>query len=86
MSRIKNEELQEFLEKKRECFSIKATTYLHGEVKNNFLNDCIKREFNESKMAAHVIDAYYRIIKEVPYLAEKEMPEIKNILISKFRL
>ena len=86
MSRIKTEDLHNFLIQKKQCFAIKATTYLKGSVKNNFLDDCIKREMNESKMAAHVIESYYTIVKQNPHLIDKEIPEIKNWIISKLRL
>ena len=86
MSRIKAENLEDFLKSKKECFVIKTTTYLKGSVKNSFINDCIKREMNESKLAAYIIDSYYSIIREHPFLIEKEMTEIKKYIIDKIKL
>jgi hypothetical protein len=95
MSRIKTENLQDELLKKKERYNIRVTTYLEGlkittlikgSVKNRFLDDCIKREFNESKMASHVIETYYAIIDSNPEIRDKEIPEIKNWIIKNIKL
>lgn len=86
MSRIKTENLEIFLLQKKSQFSVKATTYLKGSVKNRFIDDCLKREMNESKMAANIIASYYEIIDAQPYLIGKEIPEIKNYIVNKLRL
>lgn len=86
MSRIKTESLNDSLLKKKENYNIRATTFLKGSIKNSFLDDCIKREFNESKMAAHVFEVYYSVVNEVPHLKDKEMVDVKNYIKSKIRL
>ena len=95
MSRIKTEKLQDELLKKKERYNIRVTTYVEGlkittlvkgSVKNRFLDDCIKREFNESKMASAIIESYYCILDSSPQLKEKEIPEIKNWIIKNIKL
>lgn len=86
MSRVKIEELNDFLEVKKQSFSIRVTTYLKGTVKNKFIDDCKKREINESKMAGEIIDFYYTIYSSMPNIHGKEMIEIKKIISEKIKI
>ena len=85
MSRIKTENLHEELLKKKKHYSVKATSYLQGSIKNNFLDDCIKREWNESRMVKHIVDVYYHMTS-AHGLSEKEPNEIKKYIIDKIKL
>lgn len=71
---------------KKEQFKIRVTTFIQGELKNNFMSDCIKRGITEADMARDIIDTYYSTIKQHQWLAEKEIPEIKNYIREKVRL
>lgn len=86
MSRIKTIELHDKLTKKKECFAVRTTTFIKGNVKNQFLNDCIKRECNESKMAAIIIDTYYTVVNSCDDLSGKETNAIKQYIIDKIKL
>jgi len=71
---------------KKEQYKIRVTTFIQGELKNTFLNDCIKRGITEADLARDIFDAYYTIVKEKPSLKEKEIKEIKTYVIGKLRL
>lgn len=62
------------------------TSRIKGSVKDDFFNDCIKRNFTEAKMARVIFETYYSIIKLQPFLVEKEMTEIKKYLVEKIKL
>jgi hypothetical protein len=94
-SNVKLSELEDYLKTKRACFSVKVTTTLdsqrvqtsiHGELKNKFFDDCIKRNVTEAEMARNIIEAYYSIVGQQKYLVEKEMTEIKKYIIEKIKL
>lgn len=55
---------------KKEQFKIRVTTFIQGELKNNFMSDCIKRGITEADMARDIIDTYYSTIKQHQWLAE----------------
>lgn len=78
--------LNKHLNGKKEQFAIRVTSRIRGSIKNSFLEDCIKRELHESKMAAHIIEIYYSVVSEVPHLKDKEMIEVKNYIKDKIRL
>lgn len=92
---VKKELLEDFLRaKKNKSYSVKVTTYLEGErvttrvkgaLKNDFFEDCIKRDFTESQMAKYIFEVYYSLINTQPFLVEKEIPEIKNFLIDRIK-
>lgn len=95
MSRIKQELLHDALIKKKESYSVKVTAFVEGmrvttvvkgSVKNRFLDDCIKRECNESKMAATIIETYYSVLDVYPDLKEKEPNAIKKYIIDRIKL
>lgn len=81
MSRIGTNQLHDELKKKKESYSVRVTTYTKGFTKNRFLDDCIRREFNESKMAAHVLETYYAVLELRPEISAKEPSEIKKFII-----
>lgn len=94
MSRIKTEQLHDELQKKKEKYGFRITTYVdglkvttftHGTTASSFLDDCIKREWNESKMAAHVLKTYYEIMNTFPDLKEQEPNQIKKYIIDKIK-
>jgi hypothetical protein len=66
---------------KRTDFRVKITTYTHGKLKNDFIDDCIKRNDMESSHARNIINLYYSVMDEFPHLKEKEFSEIKLFLI-----
>ena len=41
-------------------FKVRVTTFIHGELKNKFLSDCISKKITEADMARHIIDSYYK--------------------------
>ncbi len=86
MSRIKTEKLHDALTSKKECYAIRVTTFVRGSTKNRFLEDCIKRECNESKMAAHVFATYYEVLDTFPNLKDKEPNAIKKFIIDRIKL
>ena len=85
MSRIKAENLCDVLKAKKVDYNIRVTTFIKGSVKNSFLDDCIKRDFNESKTAALVFETYYSIISLYPELKEKEPNAIKQFIIDRIK-
>lgn len=71
---------------KKDQFKIRVTTFIHGDLKNSFMCDCIKRGITEADMARDIIETYYTVIKLQPFLAEKEIPEIKNWIKERIKL
>lgn len=95
MAHVKNEKLHNYLIKKREFFNIKVGTRLvgselssriQGELKNRFIDDCIKRNTNEAKLLRHIIDIYYSLIPENSTYSDKEPNEIKKYIINNIKL
>ena len=86
MSRIKTDKLHDALMNKKECYAIRVTTFVRGSTKNRFLEDCIKRECNESKMAALVVATYYEVLDTFPNLKDKEPNAIKAWIIDRIKL
>ena len=84
MNQKKN--LLDFLLQKKQKFKIRVTTFLQGELKNKFMDDCIKRDVQESELAGEIIKAYYSMLSEMPSMQQKEIPEIKNYIINKIKL
>jgi hypothetical protein len=80
------ERLLNFLKGKKEKHAIRVTTRIKGELKNEFLSDCISRQANESKIAHSALDIYYSILRINPELKNKDFSEIKGIVTSKMRL
>jgi len=83
MSRIKTENLQDVLELKKQGYSLRVTSYIKGSVKNNFIDDCIRREYNESKMLGVIVDTYYSVINKYPDIKGKEPNEIKKFIMER---
>jgi hypothetical protein len=50
------------------------------------MNDCIKRGITEADMARDIIQTYYDVIRLQGFLAEKEIPEIKNWIVNNIKL
>lgn len=71
---------------KRDKFKIRVTTFITGELKNNFMNDCIKRGITEADMARDIIETYYSVMSLNKFLCEKEIPEIKNWITNRIKL
>ena len=74
------------IENKQKQFKIKVTSYIQGELKNNFTSDCIKRNVTEADMIRDVLDVYYNAIKCNPCLTNKSVFEIKTFIKDKLRL
>jgi hypothetical protein len=85
MSRIKTEKLHDALTSKKENYQIRVTAFIKGSVKERFLNDCIQRECNESKMNGYIIDTYYSVIDSFPSLRGQEPNEIKKFIINNIK-
>ncbi|MBL7931099.1 MAG: hypothetical protein JNL60_04335 [Bacteroidia bacterium] len=81
MCRIASEKLRDVLVDKKKNFGVRVTTHISGFTKNRFLDDCIKRDFNESKLAKTIFDTYYAVIEQHPELREKEPDEIKRFIL-----
>lgn len=89
------DKLEDFLKAKKKNYSVRITTRIDGVkitskikggIKNDFFDDCIKRNFTEAQMARYIIEVYYSLIHTQPFLVEKEIPEIKNFLIDRIKL
>lgn len=85
MSRIKTDDLDDSLKKKKENYDIRVTTFIRGRIKNRFLDDCIKRGFNESKMAGIVMETYYSVMDVYPDLKGKEPNAIQKFIIDRIK-
>jgi hypothetical protein len=70
---------------KKEKFQIRVTTFLRGDLKNSFLNDCIKRGITEADLARDIMEIYYATMKLHPYMLEKEIPAIKNFITDRIK-
>lgn len=95
MSRVKTEELHQRLTEKKKNYAVQVQVHIegqriynsiHGHVKNCFFDDCIKREWSESKMGGHIIETYYAIMNAEPTLIDKEPNAIIKYLVDKIKL
>jgi hypothetical protein len=80
MSRIKTEKLHEFLVSKELKYSVRLTSYAHGDLKKVFLCDCIQRECNESKMINLILESYYSNPANKPSLNEKQLEYFRKLV------
>ena len=85
MSQHKNYKNLDYQIKKREEFKIRVTTFIQGDLKNQFMDDAIKRGICEADLARDIIDVYYSTIKQSKSLNGKEIPEIKKYLIENIK-
>jgi hypothetical protein len=56
-------------EKKKECFKIRVTTFIQGELKNNFMNECLSKEITEAELARDIFYKYFK--NKEPYKPTK---------------
>lgn len=78
MGRIHSNE--DFQKEKSKQFKIKVTSYIQGEVKNKFMNDCIKRGVTECALVKEIIILHYAMTSK--YMVEgKEFNDIKRHLL-----
>ena len=82
----KNYKNLDFQVSKKERFRIRASTYIQGDLKNYFMDDCIKRGITEADLLRDIMEIYYSTIKIKPHLIEKEMMEVKQFIINKIKL
>lgn len=78
--------LAQHLNKKKDCYMIRVTTFIKGNTKNKFIEHCEKRNENESKVARHIFDVYYSMLHVYPELNGKEPNEIKKFIIDRIKL
>ena len=71
---------------KKTKFRIRVSTYVQGDLKNYFMDDCIKRGITEADLLRDILEIYYSSIKLKPYLVEKEMTEVKQFIIDRIKL
>jgi hypothetical protein len=81
----KNFKNLEYQREKLAQFQIRVTTSIQGDLKNCFIEDCIKRGITEADLARSIFEVYYSSLREKPVLLEKEMTEVKKYLIDKIR-
>lgn len=74
------------LENRKKPLYIRSSITLRGNLKNEFINDCIKRGKNESKVGANAIAVYYSIIKLFPELEGKEFSDVKAFIMERIRV
>lgn len=77
MSRIKKENLHDFLVIKESLYNVRLTSFVHGNSKKMFFYDCIQREWNESKMVQHIIDFYYQNNSNIPSIDESQVTHFR---------
>jgi len=94
MSHKNSDKLIEQLQEKKKQYSVRVTTrlsgckltsYINGSNKNHFIDDCIRREFNESRMLRYIIDTYYSVVSNQPELNNLTPNEIKQFIIDKIK-
>jgi hypothetical protein len=66
---------------KRLSYLVRITTFLKSDLKNSFIDDCIHRDKDESKVAKEIFRIHYEIIKAKPELKGKEFNDILKILL-----
>jgi len=82
----KNYKNLDFQVSKKEKFRIRASTYIQGDLKNYFMDDCIKRGITEADLLRDILEIYYSTIRMKPYLFEKEMTEVKKFINDRIKL
>ena len=72
-----NEDVQRL---KMLSYQVKATTYLKGNVKNDFMGDCILRGITEANLLREIVMLHYDIMKKYA-VEKKEFSDIKKLLL-----
>jgi len=72
-----NEDVQRL---KMLSYQVKATTYLKGNVKNDFMGDCILRGITEANLLREIVVLHYDIMKKYS-VEKKEFSDIKKLLL-----
>ena len=73
------------LMKKSDLLAMKVTTKITGRTKDQFVNDCEKKEKLECNMAKHIIEVYYQIIPLIPNVQYMDFHEIKKYINDKIK-
>jgi hypothetical protein len=71
---------EDFQREKAKQYKIKVTSYIQGEVKTKFMNDCIRRGVTECTLIKEIIVLHYAMTSK--YMLEgKEFNDIKRQLL-----
>lgn len=75
-----------FLNSKKDKHTIRVTTQIRGELKNRFINDCISREENETKVANNALGVYYILVDRFPEMNQMDYVDLKKYITEKIKL
>jgi hypothetical protein len=75
--------LETRLIEKKKRMKIKITSYVTGETKISFLEDCLKYGICEAELLRRIIRMYYRVISKYPELKGKDFKEIEEFILNK---
>ena len=75
--------LETRLIEKKDRIKIKLTSYVTGETKTSFLDDCLRHGICEAELLRRIIRMYYRVISKYPELKGRDFKEIEEFIINK---
>lgn len=71
------------LELKKLSYLVRVTTFIKGNTKNDFINDCVMRSVGESQNAKQIIKLHYDLLNTIPELKGKEFCDMIKIINSR---
>lgn len=74
------EKLEERHKEKIKMYTVKVTSYISGNTKNRFLNDCIIRGVTESDLTKEIIKLHYAVLDSHNIVEAKEFCELLKII------
>lgn len=74
------EKLESKHKEKIKSYTVKVTSYISGNAKNRFLNDCIVRGVTESDLTKEIIKLHYALIDSHNIVEAKEFCELLKII------
>jgi hypothetical protein len=77
---------EDVIEERKKADFISVQFQLRGNNKSYFLEDCLRRDWPEARMARQIFDFYYSIMSNRPDLQGKEMTEIKTYILKNIPL
>lgn len=74
------EKLEAKHREKIKMYTVKVTSYISGNTKNRFLNDCIIRGVTESDLTKEILKLHYAVLDKHNIVEAKEFCDLLKII------
>ena len=65
---------------KKASYMIRVTTFIKGNTKDEFINDCILRDLGEAQNAKEIIKFHFALLNKMPQLRGKEFKDMLSLI------